>query len=428
MKTMFKTVKLRLYPNEAQKQMIENTFGACRFLYNEYINYRMRLYATTGTGIGAYAFMTEHYVPMKNSDYQWLKETSSAAHEHAIIEAESAYNRFFKNMISNNKRRIAAGKKPINSPRLKSKKNPVHSYYVSSFGVRFKPSKTDNRLLLKLPKLGKHIRYRGKIPPYIKIHDSRISRQYNDYYLLLRVTVECPPRERSNPLMIGIDFGVFNFATVCFHNYITGETNYRIYDIVDARAKRVQLRIHNLSHVISTKYARNLERGIENPGATKNIEKLNYKIRNARKKFYAIRLENIRKFINDIVKMNPVSITIEDLAVSSMMMKKRGDNLRKYRNKLMANCLSTVRQLLQFKAFELSIPVHIADRFYPSSQICSSCGVRNRDITWGVRTFKCKKCGYTCDRDINAARNLATTRTFIIHNTFPVNLRGNRGL
>lgn len=215
--------------------------------------------------------------------------------------------------------------------------------------------------------------------------------------------------------MIGIDFGVINFATVCFYDYITRKAVYKTYDIMDARAKRAHLRIHNLSHVISLKCARNIERGLDHPTETNNIKKLLVKLQRAYKKLYAIRTENMYSFINEIFKMNPVSITIEDLSLKSMFEKKKNDHLRKYRNSLILTGIGKAQIKIKQKAYELSVPLHMADRYYPSTQICSNCGHRNRNMTLTSRTYKCKECGLMIDRDMNAARNLATTRAYTIH-------------
>ena len=53
-----------------------------------------------------------------------------------------------------------------------------------------------------------------------------------------------------------------------------------------------------------------------------------------------------------------------------------------------------------------------ADRFFPSSQICSVCGNRKHDLKLSDRTYKCEHCGNEMNRDLNAARNLATYRQF----------------
>ena len=50
--------------------------------------------------------------------------------------------------------------------------------------------------------------------------------------------------------------------------------------------------------------------------------------------------------------------------------------------------------------------VTIADRFYPSSKTCSSCGEKKDDLTLRDRIFVCPKCGNVINQDLNAALNL----------------------
>ena len=46
------------------------------------------------------------------------------------------------------------------------------------------------------------------------------------------------------------------------------------------------------------------------------------------------------------------------------------------------------------------------DRFYPSSKTCSNCGNVKKDLKLSDRTYQCHSCGFTIDRDLNAAINL----------------------
>ena len=52
----------------------------------------------------------------------------------------------------------------------------------------------------------------------------------------------------------------------------------------------------------------------------------------------------------------------------------------------------------------------VADRFFPSSKTCSSCGEVKAKLSLATRTFRCG-CGLVIDRDLNAARNLAALVT-----------------
>ena len=47
-----------------------------------------------------------------------------------------------------------------------------------------------------------------------------------------------------------------------------------------------------------------------------------------------------------------------------------------------------------------------ADTFFPSSKLCSNCGTIHKHLTLADRTYICPSCGFTIDRDINAAINL----------------------
>jgi putative transposase len=61
-----------------------------------------------------------------------------------------------------------------------------------------------------------------------------------------------------------------------------------------------------------------------------------------------------------------------------------------------------INRQLKYKAGQ----VVEADRFYPSSKTCSSCGSIKQTLKLSDRVFKCEHCGHECDRDENAARNL----------------------
>lgn len=66
--------------------------------------------------------------------------------------------------------------------------------------------------------------------------------------------------------------------------------------------------------------------------------------------------------------------------------------------------MQTDRHQLEYKCKEAEIPIILADRFYPSSQICSNCG--NRQQIGRAAVYKCPECGLVMDRDFNAAINL----------------------
>ena len=118
-----------------------------------------------------------------------------------------------------------------------------------------------------------------------------------------------------------------------------------------------------------------------------------------------IRTDHINKCVNEIVKTKPSYITIEDLNVSGMMKNRHlskaaaSQKFYEFRTKLKAKCDDN------------GIELRIADKWYPSSKMCHSCGCIRKDLKLSDRIFKCD-CGYTADRDFNASLNLRDAKTY----------------
>jgi putative transposase len=70
--------------------------------------------------------------------------------------------------------------------------------------------------------------------------------------------------------------------------------------------------------------------------------------------------------------------------------------------------MAELRRQLGYKTTWYGSQLIVADRFYPSSKTCSTCGWVKAKRTLAERTFTCEACGLRLDRDLNAARNLAT--------------------
>ncbi|MGK7919675.1 MAG: RNA-guided endonuclease InsQ/TnpB family protein, partial [Trichodesmium sp.] len=96
---------------------------------------------------------------------------------------------------------------------------------------------------------------------------------------------------------------------------------------------------------------------------------------------------------------NHSTIVIEDLNVSGML-----------KNHKLASAIADCgfyefKRQLTYKCEWYGSELVIADRFYPSSQICSNCGHQQK-MPLHLRTYECSECGFTADRDFNAAVNL----------------------
>ena len=116
------------------------------------------------------------------------------------------------------------------------------------------------------------------------------------------------------------------------------------------------------------------------------------------------RLTNIRKnYLNqttsEIVSRKPRFICIEDLNVSGMMK-------NRHLSKAVQNQgFFEFRKQLEHKCRDKGIQLIVADRFYPSSKLCSCCGNIKKDLKLSDRIYKCD-CGNVIDRDFQASINL----------------------
>jgi len=100
--------------------------------------------------------------------------------------------------------------------------------------------------------------------------------------------------------------------------------------------------------------------------------------------------------------LRPRVIVIENLNVSGMLS-------NHHLAKAIANVgFYEIRRQIEYKAARLGIEVIVADQWYASSKTCSGCGCRKDDLTLSDRVFRCEHCGLVIDRDVNAARNLAS--------------------
>jgi len=142
--------------------------------------------------------------------------------------------------------------------------------------------------------------------------------------------------------------------------------------------------------------------------ASANIEKKKLSVQKLHKQLVNLRRNHENQVIHALVEQKPRFITVEDLNVTGMM-----------KNRYLAKAVAqqrfyTFRKKLRSKAETIGIEFRIADRFYPSSKTCHACGHVNSGLKLKDRVYICHACGYTEDRDLNAALNLRDTKNYRI--------------
>lgn len=383
---MLKSFKTEINPTQEQIIKINKTIGVCRFIYNFYISYNRTLYEDKNEFMSGRKFnvwLNNEYIP-NNPDKLWIREVSSKSIKKSIENGYVAFTNFFKHKG--------------NFPKLKKKNtSDVKMYFV-------KNSKTDclsERHRIKIPTLGwVRLKEKGYIPitrDGFIVRSGTISKKADRYYVSVLIDMPCKDNIQNNNFGIGIDLGLKEFA-VCSNGLVYQNINKTVHIIkIEKKLNREQKRLSR--KIIS------IQKG---ESTKKNFEKQKLKVQRLYQRLTNIRTDYINKTINQIVKTKPSFIVIEDLVVSDMI-----------KNKHLSKAIAEqkffeFRTKLTNKCKENNIELRLVDRWYPSSKICHDCGHIKQDLKLSDRIYKCSRCGYIEDRDINASLNLRDAKTYIV--------------
>ena len=194
---------------------------------------------------------------------------------------------------------------------------------------------------------------------------------------------------------IGIDLGIKDIAIIS-----TGEHYCNINKGKEIR--RLRKRLKRIQKQISRKYEANatIIGGKKVYHKSNNIKKLEIKVRHIYRRISNIQKTHMYEVIKAVMKTKPQSIVLEDLNIKGMLQNP------KLAKSIQEQNLSRFRQILTYKCKLKGIKLYIADRWYPSSKLCSVCGNIKGDLKLSERTYCCDNCGSVIDRDLNAAINL----------------------
>ena len=378
---MIKSIKVRLNPNNKQLTKLFQYAGCDRFAYNWAISREQDNYKQGNKFLSDSELRKEFTQLKKQSEYQWLNEVSNNVTKQAIKDACNTYKRFFKGQCK--------------YPKFKSKKHSTPSFYQDNIKIQFTDthvkvesfsmSKKQNKQKLNWIKLCE----KGRIPTDCKYMNPRFTYDGLYWYVSVGIEVNDNTTLPSNE-GIGIDLEIKDLA-ICSDGNTYKNIN------KTQTVKKLEKKKRRLQRSISRKYEEN-KKGASYCKTSniikseKELLKLNHRLTNIRQNY-------LHQTSAKIVKREPSFICIEDLNVSGMM-----------KNKHLSKAVQQqgfyeFRRQIEYKTMWNNIPVVIADRFFPSSKLCSCCESIKKDLKLSDRIYKCE-CGNIIDRDYQAALNL----------------------
>ena len=356
---MKRAYKYRFYPTPEQADELVRTFGCVRLVYNKALEERTRAYRLEGRGVSYGESSAALTAWKKTPELAFLCEVSSVPLQQALRHLQAAFANFFARRAK--------------YPAFKSRKRSRASAEYTRSAFRWRDG------LLTLAKMGAplDIVWSRPLPEGAEPSTVTVSRDAAGRWFVSLLVEEkiapLPPVEQS----VGVDTGLTALATLS-----SGE------QIANPRHERPgRRRLAKAQRALARK-----EKGSNNRAKARlRVAKVYARIADRRRDY-------LHKVTTRLVRENQV-IAVEDLSVRNLV-----------KNRRLARAISDagwreLRRMLEYKTAWYGRTLVVADRWFPSSKLCSACGTLREQLPLNVREWTCA-CGAVHDRDVNAARNL----------------------
>lgn len=352
--------RYRFYPTEVQAFELSRTFGCVRKVYNLALQQRVEAWTQRGERIGYDATSALLTAWKRTEELAFLNEVSAVPLQQTLRHLQTAFANFFA--------------KRARHPRFKSRKKSRAGAEYTRSAFRWRDG------ALTLAKMAEPLNIRwsrplpeGVTPSTVSVSQDRAGRWFVS---LLCEDPGVSPLPTADSA-VGIDVGIDHLLVLSTGEKVGNPRHGRRDRTALARAQRALCRKQKDSS---------------------NRNKARLKVARVHARIADRRSDFLHKVTSRLVR-DTQTLVIEDLPVSSMV-----------RNRSLARAISDAdwrqfRQLLEYKASWYGRDVIVVDRWFPSSKLCSVCGVQAAEMPLHVRTWTCG-CGATHDRDVNAARNI----------------------
>ena len=383
---MLARYRYRVYPSPGQVMMLARTFGCARTVFNDALRTREEAHAAgekvSDTEVQRRVITLAKGTPGR----EWLGEVASVPLVQACQDARRAYRNWFDSLSGKRKGRKAG------HPRFRSRKDHRQSIRLTRNGFTLHGDR------LYVAKVGdlkvRWSRPLPSVPSSVTVIREADGRHYASFVVEIAAT-PLPSSERD----VGLDLGLSVLAATSDGELITNPRHLRARERHLARAQR------DLSRK---------QKGSANRAKARMTVAVQHR------KVRAARADHLHKTALRLIRDNQ-AVYVEDLCAAGMTRrpapKPAPDRPGAYlpngarakaglnRSASDAGWAALVR-LLEEKAERHGRTVVKVGRWFPSSQICSACGVKDGPKPLNVRQWTCAACGVRHDRDVNAARNI----------------------
>jgi len=374
-----RAIKIRLYPNQKQKEMLNKTFGCCRFIYNKMLEERIQVYQKFKSNkdfLYSYDYKTEKQY---KQEFLFLKEVDSKALQSEWRHLTSAYANFFRNIKKGTKKGF---------PNYKSKKSK-QSY--TTYNINNNCKIDFEKKKLKLPKISNWIKYKDDRIFEEEIKHITVLRNRSGYYyasILIEIDLDVEPIQKINSnKIVGFDMSASKFL-------ITKDlelSNPRFYRNEQTRLKKL--------HKEQSRRKK----------SSNNRDRTRKKLANVYEKITDRKKDWVHK-ITHLLSEHFDCIILEDLNIKKIQL---------FNSELVKSVsldfswyqfISTIAYKMKQKGKHLIL----IDRYFPSSRLCSECWFKNDDLKLNDRKWTCPKCNTHHDRDVNASVNIENEGLIIL--------------
>lgn len=364
----------RLDPTPGQVRDLAKAFGCARVVFNDGLALRRRLHAEGLPYLSDVELQRRVITEAKQTDERaWLSEVSSVVLIQALGDLRTAYWNFFASVTGKRK-----GPK-VCEPRFRSRKDSRQAIRFTRNGFSLRGNGR-----LYLAKIGKvAVRWSRELPSEpssVTVVKDASGRYFASFVVQTDSATDAERFPAGDTYAeTGIDLGLTHFAV-----RDNGEK-------IDAPRflRKAERRLRKLQQSLARK-----QKGSNNRAKARvKAAKAHARVADSRRDFH-------HKLSTTLIRENQ-AVYAEDLAVAGLGRTRLAKSVHDAGWSQFVN-------MLEYKAARYGRTFAKVDRWAPTSQVCSACGVKDGPKPLHIREWTCGACGAHHDRDVNAARNILT--------------------